>query len=769
MGVNQGFHLKCQLVNELKDGCDFSLTPYVSNFRPVYGGCGLFIYHVSAGLDGSHGRWIIGEEGSIGKNQGFVWTESWALNPQSINLLSKRVKWILSQDGSTVNVESIAPPVDDSLIYIHSPNAPYLDGLYTEIGKVDSKYPVFAKNDNYLYYHYESGKWIISKEYMSPSGWAFIDSTALIPSSESGTWFVSKEGVWTEDPTLKIYCQTDNDSSIYDTLRSIYNVANHHHHNSKFSDDKDNAINVDIDEKYGLTVLSNGLHIPMTGIGTGGLNEDSVVRVVSDALRAGYRMIDTASAYNNEMAIGSVLKNYRIPDKKSKHLKNSIFIITKVWPTNLGFKQTIQSIEKSLIDLDRPTVDLALLHWPSCIPEFTWMDCSRASNGTWQESWRAMEKLYSEGKLLSIGVSNFDLTQLNELVQISSIPPHVLQNWMDPVQYRTRPENSKILIYCLDNHIHFQSYSPLVNIFGKDLTNMNIDGDYLHLKEIVTPISQGLHRPVSQVILKWFIQLGLGVIVRSTSIDHMISNLDLFRWNLSSPALESISEAHELLTEYMNVKQKHRPPIHKEALNELLENIKQTQQNYEQQQQIHKEQLESFIKQIEEEKEVIPTSKSGRDKDKKKEQLKIKKQKIQEALGDVPDYPEQQNIQQQNIQQQQQQQNIQQQQQRQRQQKEEVKQQTKQEPQIDKDRPLSQPHDSIKRNEDDPPKQSSHNHHTEENIVKMNPKIIVAEINSSQDEWFWTLSLGLIFCFLCCCVCLLWNYVNKQKRLKKTV
>ena len=160
------------------------------------------------------------------------------------------------------------------------------------------------------------------------------------------------------------------------------------------------------------------------GLGTGGLfpGQDTLDTMVS-ALKAGYRMFDLAREYGNENTMASAI-NAAVSDDGEDRVayRGEVFIISKVRPTHLGFIPTTDAMYMSMQELGTTYIDMYLLHWPVCNPSVSWMHCETTvdPSGTWQESWHAMEKAYAEGRLNSIGVSNFDRRLLEELGELST-------------------------------------------------------------------------------------------------------------------------------------------------------------------------------------------------------------------------------------------------------------------------------------------------------------------------------------------------------------
>jgi diketogulonate reductase-like aldo/keto reductase len=187
-------------------------------------------------------------------------------------------------------------------------------------------------------------------------------------------------------------------------------------------------------------VLSNQHKMPILGFGTAALYEPH--RAIAAALNAGYRLIDTASDtgpwYKTEKIIGELLQTRR----------GEIFITTKVHPQDHGYDSAIESVGGSLQRLQSEYADLVLLHYAECWNDICDMEQVR---GTWQQSWRALETLYERGTVRAIGVSNFFVEQLRELVKFAKYKPHVVQNYIDPFNFPHEIEQ-----FCKNNDIILQ-------------------------------------------------------------------------------------------------------------------------------------------------------------------------------------------------------------------------------------------------------------------------------------------------------------------------
>jgi diketogulonate reductase-like aldo/keto reductase len=241
--------------------------------------------------------------------------------------------------------------------------------------------------------------------------------------------------------------------------------------------------------------LNNGLKMPRLGFGTWELQRDSALNPVKWALETGYRLIDTASIYANEKFVGKAIKESEVP-------REDIFLTSKVWNTQQGYQKTMNAFEDSLKRLDMDYLDLYLIHWPR-----------ELSN----ETWKALEKIYSEGKTKAIGVSNFKIKDLEEILQNYEIPPAVNQIEMHPLKYL---ENKEVIKYCQERDIKIEAYSPLTH--GENL-------DYDKFEEIASKYDKS----VPQILIRWSLQHGFISIPRSGNEAHIKQNSDVFDFEIS--------------------------------------------------------------------------------------------------------------------------------------------------------------------------------------------------------------------------------------------
>ncbi|SFT14468.1 aldo/keto reductase [Sphingobacterium wenxiniae] len=262
-------------------------------------------------------------------------------------------------------------------------------------------------------------------------------------------------------------------------------------------------------------VLNDGNKIPIVGFGTYKSTEQEGVQSVKNALAAGYRMIDTAAIYGNEEDVGKGIKESGIDRKE-------IFVTTKLWRENLGYEQAKKAFEISLKKLGLNYVDLYLIHWPANAKNYT--DWQKAN----ADSWRAMEELQAEGKIKSIGVSNFWQEHLEALFQTANIIPAVNQIEFHPGYWQ--PE---LTAFCKQNGIAVESWSPLAR--GKVFGN-----------EVLVAIAKKHNKSVSQVCLRWVIQHEAIVIPKSTTLERIEENINIFDFELSKDEIQQIDKLPEI-------------------------------------------------------------------------------------------------------------------------------------------------------------------------------------------------------------------------------
>ncbi len=250
--------------------------------------------------------------------------------------------------------------------------------------------------------------------------------------------------------------------------------------------------------------LRNGVKMPMIGYGVYQVDPAECERCVSDALKVGYRMIDTAQAYHNEEGVGAAIAKSGIP-------REELFIVSKIWISNYGYEKAKASIDESLRKLGTDYIDLMLLHQPFC---------DRYG------AYRALEEAYKEGKLRAIGVSNFYPDHLIDLASNVEIPPMV--NQVETHVFDQQIEAQKIM---QEYGCQIMSWGPLAEGRNNFFTN-----------PVLEAIGKKYGKSVAQVALRWLVQRGVIIIPKSVHIERMEQNLDILDFTLSDEDMAEIAK-----------------------------------------------------------------------------------------------------------------------------------------------------------------------------------------------------------------------------------
>lgn len=249
--------------------------------------------------------------------------------------------------------------------------------------------------------------------------------------------------------------------------------------------------------------LNNGVKMPMLGYGVYQVSPEECERCVLDAISVGYRSIDTAQAYANEEGVGNAIQKCGVP-------RDELFITTKVWISNGGYDKAKQSIEDSLKKLKTDYIDLLLIHQPF---------------NDYYGTYRAMEEAYKNGKLRAIGVSNFYPDRLVDLCHFVEVPPMVNQ-----VETHVFQQQKKAHEVMSKYKVQHESWGPFAEGRKDYFTN-----------PILTEIGQKYGKSVAQVGLRYLIQSDVVVIPKSTHIERMKQNIDIFDFSLSAEDMSRIS------------------------------------------------------------------------------------------------------------------------------------------------------------------------------------------------------------------------------------
>ena len=252
--------------------------------------------------------------------------------------------------------------------------------------------------------------------------------------------------------------------------------------------------------------LHNGVQIPNVGFGVFMIPDgENTYNSVTNCIKAGYRHIDTAYAYHNEKSVGKAVR-------ESGLKREEIFVTTKVIMEKMGYDNTLENFEESMQNLGLETVDLYLIHWP--LP---------MKRGLAVDTWKAMEKLYKDGRVRAIGVSNFSISKLCEIMDKCEIVPMVNQIEMSP--YNTQVELVK---FCRENNIVVEAWCPL--------------GRAAMLSQpTFVELAKKYNKTAAQIVLRWNLQRGIVPLPRSENPVHIRENLDLYDFEISQEDMDKIN------------------------------------------------------------------------------------------------------------------------------------------------------------------------------------------------------------------------------------
>lgn len=255
-----------------------------------------------------------------------------------------------------------------------------------------------------------------------------------------------------------------------------------------------------------MTSLNNGVQMPLLGLGVYDMYKKEAEQAVLWALETGYRLIDTASMYRNETEIGNAVNQSGIN-------REDLFITTKVNNTDQGYEKTLKAFDTSLQKLNMDYVDLYLVHWPV--------------KYTRKFTWKALERLYHEGRVRAIGVANYLIPFLEELSHESTEVPMVNQVEFSPYLYL-----EDLVKYCRERQIQLQAYSPLVR--GQRMSDSKL-----------LNIAEKYQKTPAQIILRWALQLGVSTIPKSSNLDRIRENFAVFDFEISEQDMLYINTFNE--------------------------------------------------------------------------------------------------------------------------------------------------------------------------------------------------------------------------------
>ena len=252
--------------------------------------------------------------------------------------------------------------------------------------------------------------------------------------------------------------------------------------------------------------LNNGVEMPRLGLGVWQMSTKETLDAVGHALKVGYRHIDTATLYGNESEVGQAVRKSGIP-------RDQVFVTTKLWNNDHGKDRAPRSFEESLKELDLGYIDLYLVHWPV--------------SGLRNETWDALLKVHKEGKCKALGVSNYTIRHLEELIARSELVPAVNQVEFHPFLFQ-----KELLDFCKKHNIQLEAYSPLTK--GKRLKDPELVEVALRYK-----------RSTAQIMIRWALQHGVVVIPKSSTPKRIEENSKVFDFKISDKDMGFLDTLHE--------------------------------------------------------------------------------------------------------------------------------------------------------------------------------------------------------------------------------
>lgn len=258
--------------------------------------------------------------------------------------------------------------------------------------------------------------------------------------------------------------------------------------------------------KMNFVTLNNGLKIPQLGFGVWQVPDEQADTAVAKALEVGYRSIDTAMIYKNEIGVGKAIKESAVP-------REELFITTKVWNSDQGYENTLRAFDESLERLGLDYVDLYLIHWPT--PQYD----------KYVDTYKALEKLYHDGRVKAIGVCNFEIEHLERLLKECEVVPVLNQIECHP--YLAQNELKE---YCAKHNIFVEAWSPLEQ------------GGEVLKDEVIQKIAESHQKSSAQVVLRWHLQNNSIVIPKSVTPTRIEENINVFDFELTPNEMQEINQ-----------------------------------------------------------------------------------------------------------------------------------------------------------------------------------------------------------------------------------
>ena len=259
--------------------------------------------------------------------------------------------------------------------------------------------------------------------------------------------------------------------------------------------------------------LNNGVLIPQPGFGTFMTKDgEEAIQAVKWAVETGYRHIDTAAIYNNEKGVGEGIRQCGVS-------REELFVTSKVWNSERGYDKTLKAFDKTMNDLGLDYLDLYLIHWPANERQF-----GKKASKLNQETWRAMEKLYEEGRIKAIGVSNFMPHHIERLMEKATVKPAVNQ-----IEFHPGLLQKECVEFCKEQEITVEAWSPL----GR--------GELI-FDELLMGLAEKYGSTVAQIIIRWVMQHDIVPLVKSTKQSRIEENFQVFDFGISSEDMQRIDK-----------------------------------------------------------------------------------------------------------------------------------------------------------------------------------------------------------------------------------
>lgn len=504
--------------------------------RPAYESADgtLFLYHISVDpVEDGVGRWVISDV-LWAADSAVQFIDSWAVVPCMISEVQDNPEkgWLVYENDiwemdHTFTLTCQEDP--DDLIYLEASVDIWSSGFFVkmnrdkdhDLGNVYMKIKRFEENNNLFLYKLEN-RWLIGDNAGEDNAIAFVDdvqNVARVSALEPMEWLFHTPELDSTSPWSRgwvdVLSKRRGDFSIMETLREYRSISN-------FPDEQRG--------NGGLLSLRNGIGMPAIGFGTGGIPDEIMYSSILTALNKGYRLLDLAREYFNEQTVRDIFVDTEADSSTPN--SHEVFLLTKVWPTELGFEATSRAIHASRRDLGVTAIDNYMLHWPACYSDIQWMHCDTTVNpeGHWHQSYKALEKAYAEGDIMSIGISNFDTDLLDDIHRVADCLPHLVQNYASVGE-----DDADVRAWCKKNDVHYQPYAS-----ARNEKQMKTSSPKTHT--VVSRIAKAHSQTNHAVIYRYFLQSGAAIIPRSTDSHHMSENLDNLNWSLTSMEMRDLSQ-----------------------------------------------------------------------------------------------------------------------------------------------------------------------------------------------------------------------------------